>query len=195
MNEATKFINLNSSPLLRGDASFSFIFLKDDLNKKLQYVKIDNKIFENNLVLIESHLPQILSEVIVSSIKRGEHSLSALIEVLATQNPEEFPSLKSLEFYRYKIKEFLKHLAFGLSPNKVYYGEPNVYEHYPVLKTKNGILYYGENTNLFLDTLLNNSIFTISSSGEFEKMDRKYIKMSFEISLLNRKIPKQKTGL
>ena len=183
MIENTKFVNINSSPLLKDDASFAFIFLRDDFSEKLHYVTIDNKVFKNNLVLIESHLPQILSEVILNSFKRKEYSLLALVEILAARNPEQSSGLKSLEFYKYKIKEFLKHLALGLSTNELYFGEPNVYDHYPVLKTKNDILYYGENTNLFLDTLLNSASITINNRGDLKTMDGKYLKLSFEISL------------
>ena len=175
--DKTKFVNLNSSPLLKDDGSFAFVFLKGK-HGDLKYETLDNSIFRNNLILIESHLPQILSDLILHSFKRKEQSLSGLIEMLAHQN------LNSKEFYKYKIKEFLKHLALGLSTKEIYYGEPNIYNHYPVLKNENDILYYGENSNLFLNTLLDSSIITISNRGEFEALDKKYVKLSFEISLL-----------
>lgn len=179
----TKFVNLNQSPLLKDDSNFAFVFLEDK-NGDFKYETLNNKIFKNNLVLIESHLPQILSELILLSFKGNERSLSALIEIVAHQNQEKISNLNSLDFYRYKIKDFLKHLALGLSTKAVYYGEPSIYNHYPVLKTKNDILYYGENTNLFLNTLIEITTLTILNRGEFETIDGKYLKLSFEISLL-----------
>ena len=75
---------------------------------KLVFYKVESEIFNRNLILIDSSLPILLSEVVLAQFKSAsEFSLSGLILELTKNNPLNFNLSYGHPFYRFKIMNFL----------------------------------------------------------------------------------------
>ena len=88
-----------------------------------EFVKTERQIFSNNLVLIDSLLPQILSQIVFHFYSREFSHLTDLVNLTADKNPLEFDTENEHKFYEYKIKRFLIDIALGMMPSKVWSGK------------------------------------------------------------------------
>lgn len=177
-------VQLNSSPLLKGcpETNFTYENFGQGLIKQWKFKYIEGKIFHGNLILIESYLPNILSHIALYTFINQQQSLIKVVDAIEELNPLNLEVFDGVEFYKYKIKQFLRHLALGLNAEDVYFGEPNIYDYYPVLMDGDNLLYYGENIETFLNTMLNNAELKILSEV-FTIQDQDYLKLNLQIIL------------
>lgn len=142
-----------------------------------KFVKTERQIFSNNLVLIDSLLPQILSNIVFDFYTSGYSHLIDLVKVTAQINPLNFDTENEHKFYEYKIKRFLTDVALGMMPSTVWTGQYDATGGYLIVKENGDVLcYHIYNRNEFEDYLLNNTkLETASSSrhgfGEIYKED------------------------
>src|SRR5690606_31012839 len=87
---------------------------------KFVFVKTERKIFSNNLVLIDSLLPEILSQIVLDFYSSEFSHLTDLVNKTADKNPLNFDIENEHKFYEYKIKRFLTDVALGMMPSKVW---------------------------------------------------------------------------
>ncbi|HTO36296.1 MAG TPA: HpaII family restriction endonuclease, partial [Flavobacterium sp.] len=87
-----------------------------------QFIKTERKIFSNNLVLIDSLLPEILSQIVFDFYSSEFTNLTDLVNKTADKNPLNFDIENEHKFYEYKIKRFLTDIALGMMPSKVWTG-------------------------------------------------------------------------
>lgn len=160
------------------------------LNKggAFEFVKTERQIFSNNLVLIDSLLPQILSEIVFDFYSSDSSHLKDLVNSTVKKNPLEFDIENEHKFYEYKIKRFLTDVALGMMPSKVWSGKYDATGGYLIVKVNGDILcYHIYNRNEFEDYLLNNTkLDTASSSrhgfGEiYEENGFLYFKLNLQI--------------
>ncbi len=84
----------------------------DRINSVLQtkgdfeFIKTERQIFSNNLILIDSKLPEILSQIVYEFYSSDKSSVADLVEEIATKNPLDFDISNEHQFYEYKIKRF-----------------------------------------------------------------------------------------
>ena len=90
---------------------------------RFTFKEIDNKLFNNNLLLIDSYLPQILSYLIIYFYTTRKRDIKELTTLLTASNPALYPISNDYLFYQYKIKSFLFGLITGLSPNEDWSGD------------------------------------------------------------------------
>jgi hypothetical protein len=165
--------------LLKGSTSTGFIYKiqniylsKNDIEElntlntdlKIQNIKsrkailkfegCKSRIFSNNLIMIDSIMPQLLSEVMLLSCFSNLNSMKSIIDELENIDPMSYNAFGIVKIYDYKIHEFLKSLALGLNSNSVWYGEPNIYDHLPVLKDNNELIYYSDSIKKFIEILV-----------------------------------------
>jgi len=204
------FVTIGSSPLLSGNTNFIFeihiLKLKnsdiDNLNSLpvsekinliykrgglIKFKSIENKIFGSNLILIESYLPQILAETIICACKYNTIMLSQILKLLEQINPLGVPCMGDIKFYTYKIKELLRHLILGMQPKKIWCGEPDVYDHYPIMKDADEILYYTDNINKFIEIVMQNTKLqfpdsVINPSSIYVENEKFYIKLNLQLN-------------
>ena len=70
---------------------------------QLKFIKNEGTIFQNNLTLIDSLLPKILSEIIVNFSTSNYNKLSDLVREIELKNPLNFDKSSNHFFYNYKI--------------------------------------------------------------------------------------------
>lgn len=125
---------------------------------KLEFVKTERQIFSNNLVLIDSLLPQILSQIVFDFYSSEFSHLTDLINTTTEKNPMNFDIKNEHKFYEYKIKRFLTDVVLGMMPSKVWNGQYDATGEYLIVKDNGDVLcYHIYNKNQFEDYLLSNT--------------------------------------
>lgn len=109
----------------------SYLKIKDRLSEietlelRLNFVKILEPIYQNNLLLIDSLLPEILAYSILYFFEGKAESLKDMAEVLRKINPLKFDSKRDCNFYAYKLTRLLSEISLGMEPNSVWKSQYN----------------------------------------------------------------------
>lgn len=162
-----------------------------NLNGDLEFFEMENNIFEGNLILIDSALPLIISEIILLFFTTNLSSVSDLTKKVTTENPLQFNVQNNHPFYAYKLKRLLTDIALGMTPATVWDGKLDATGGYLVVK-KNGdiICYHIYNQNEFEDYLFNNTKLETASSTRhnfgtvYEKSDELFINLNLQIRFM-----------
>jgi len=163
----------------------------NQFNVNLKYNSIESNIFANNLTLIDSALPKIISEILILFFTTNLSKVSDLIAEVSKKNPLKFNLTNKHPFYLYKLKRFLTDVALGMTPSKVWEGKVDATGGYLVVKNNGEILcYHIYNRNEFEEYLLRNTkLDTASSSrhnfGEiYEEGNKLYFKLNLQIRFI-----------
>jgi hypothetical protein len=138
-------------------------------SKGLEFVRTESSVFANNLTLIDSLLPRLISEIVYQFYSSTNSTTVDLLESVKTLNPLNFNTESNHPFYSYKIKRFLTDIALGMMPSKVWTGELDATGGYLIVKDDGEILcYHIYNRNEFENYLLVNTKLETASSSRHE---------------------------
>lgn len=84
--------------------------------------KVENKIFHNNLTLLDIDIERIIAETLLHSHINKEKELSKIIDLIETTDPLNIKTKISQPIYTYKIKQLLVAFALGMTPSNIWYG-------------------------------------------------------------------------
>lgn len=157
-----------------------------ELSGTLSFRKTESSIFGNNLTLIDSALPKIISEIVYLFFTSGHSKTVDLVNEVSRLNPLGFNLETNHPFYSYKIKRFLTDIALGMMPSKVWTGELDATGGYLIVKEDGEVLcYHIYNRNEFEDYLLNNTKLETASSSrhDFGTVYRENSKQFFKLNL------------
>ncbi len=130
---------------------------------------LEQNIFKNNLVLIDSLLPNILAEIIKTFFTSNLSSIEDLTANINSTNPLNYDTSFAHTFYEYKIKRFLTDVALGMTPSKVWTGIYDATGGYLIVKENGDVLcYHIYNRNQFEDYLFTNTKLETASSTRHE---------------------------
>ncbi|GIM57176.1 type II restriction endonuclease HpaII [Capnocytophaga canimorsus] len=159
-----------------------------DLNGGLVFDTLENPIFENNLVLIDSALPKIISEILYLFFTSNRSKISDLVSEIEKSNPLKFNLENHHPYYSYKMKKFLTDIALGMMPSKVWTGQLDATGGYLVVKEDGEILcYHIYNRNDFENYLFENTKLETASSKRHEfgtiykKNEHLFLKLNLQI--------------
>ena len=145
----------------------------------LLYSDVEGRILKNNLEIMDTNLPLILSELLVICYREEVRNLAATTQCLVSENfMDRTGDVKS--FYELKIKNFLKDVALGMTPQKPWTGNYDATGGYIIVKEDGEVISYNHsNINEFLNYLFNNTFFESPSSdrhgyGKVYKEGRNY---------------------
>lgn len=143
---------------------------KLDKNKvSLTYHKTERELFNNNLVLIDSLMPNIISELLKLFYSTDTSKVSELVSMLENINPLNFDMTHNHHYYQYKIKKFLTEVAVGMMPATVWQGIYDATGGYLVVKEDGDILaYHLYNRNEFEDYLFYQTKLDTASTKRFD---------------------------
>ncbi len=131
-----------------------------------QFIKTERPIFANNLILIDSKLPEILSQIVFDFYSSDKSSLVDLVAKTTSENPLHFDNSNEHQFYEYKIKRFLTDVALGMMPSIVWTGQYDATGGYLIVKENGDVLcYHIYNRNEFENYLFNNTKLDTASSS------------------------------
>jgi hypothetical protein len=86
-------------------------FIFNVQGENLELISIEPTLFELDLILVESSLPQILAAMLIKANKDGVREFSKLLHWLEVRNPLGFDQALGHRFYEYKLKRFLMSFA------------------------------------------------------------------------------------
>ena len=152
---------------------------------KLEFVGLQNQIFNDNLIMIDSMMQDMLSHIVLHSYKTGQMKCSDILKQIEEDNPMRYPRSG---LYSYKFKKFLCAVALGLMPSKVWNGYDEANGGYIIVKNNGDVVaYHIYNRNNFEDYLLNNTKFERGSTSRhkfatiYEHDGDLYIKLNLQI--------------
>jgi type II restriction enzyme len=154
----------------------------------LNFLKLENPIFQNNLILIDSLLPNILSNILKVFFTSPLSSIMDIVQQVHEENPLNFDQQFSHTFYQYKVKRFLTDVALGMMPASVWSGIYDATGGYLIVKEDGDVLcYHIYNRNAFEDYLYKNTKFETASSTRhdfgriYESNGKLYFKLNLQI--------------
>ena len=159
-----------------------------DSKGQFDFVKTEKQVFSNNLILIDSKLPEILSQIVYEFYSSKNSSILDLVENMNSKNPLNFDVSNEHRFYEYKIKRFLTDIALGMMPSKVWTGQYDATGGYLIVKENGDVLcYHIYNRNEFENYLFNNTKLDTASSNRhdfgsiYEEDGEFYFKLNLQI--------------
>lgn len=157
----------------------------------LKFTTTEGGIFHNNLVLIDSLLPQIIASIILDFNSTSTSKLAELVRNIETQNPLDYDISNNHNYYNYKVKRLLTDIALGMLPTSVWTGELDATGGYLVVKDNGEILcYHIYNRNDFEDYLLANTKIINPSSTRlrfgkiYKDKNELYFKLNLQIRFI-----------
>ena len=135
-------------------------------NGTLEYRKMNNQIFEDNLVLIDSNMDKIIAETLLYFYKDGIINCNEMVEKLEQENPMNYGNVNA---YIYKFKKFLTAVALGMKPATVWDGLDEATGGYIVVTKEGNVLaYHIYNRNYFEEYLLSNTKYETASTSRHD---------------------------
>jgi HpaII-like restriction endonuclease len=127
-------------------------------DRKLIFSHMQSEIFNQNLTMIDSFLPQIIEGLVLEYYRGHGKSLPELTQKVKEINPCHFNKEFGHIFYEYKIKNFLMEKALGLFPGTVWDGQRDATGGYIILKNNGDIVcYHVYNRKDFQEYLFDNT--------------------------------------
>lgn len=135
-------------------------------NGTLEYRNINNQIFEDNLVLIDSNMDRIIAETLLYFYKDGISNCNEMVEKLEQENPMNYGNVNA---YRYKFKKFLTAVSLGMKTATVWDGLDEATGGYIVVTKEGNVLaYHIYNRNYFEEYLLSNTKYETASTSRHD---------------------------
>lgn len=166
------------------EANYKFIpaVVKDDNNEQIEFVEIISHKLYNNLLILDSDLPQMTTYLLQISYEQGVKKISKLVEGLIQRNPLSFPTDTSHPFYTYKIKKMLIAMAQGIGDDFQRTGACET--SFLQLRTEiNGkpFIYHVYDIQQLAELLLKHSYLSPHPTIHFNKNGEKYITLNLNI--------------
>lgn len=137
---------------------------------KLQYVDIEHKTFKNNLLFLDSNMPQFIADCLLfDSMPDSVSDIKETVETVASKNPLNFTGKNVNAFYEHKMKVLLLDAALGMTPAKEWNGRYDANGGYIVVKKDGEIVcYHFYNRNDVEDYLYYNTRFERASRSRYK---------------------------
>ena len=136
---------------------------------ELVFSKVDDRTFSNNLMMIDTCMPQILAAILLANLETLSSDISRLTKEVTKENPLNFDLEENDSFYEHKIKNFLVAVALGMVPHTPWKGKYEANGGYLVVKDDGDVLcYHIYDRNLFEDYLFYNTKLEKASSSRYE---------------------------
>lgn len=137
------FVPVHPGSLIEFSGCKSFLFL--NISNSFVWNKSLDKLSENNLRMVDSNLPEILGEFLSYMLNRSVFSsrIRDLVEFHDKKGLLRMSHDYPVSFYDYKMKSLIRALVLGMDNEKVWLGEPNLYDYYPVLESNAELIHFG----------------------------------------------------
>lgn len=157
-------------------------------NSTVKFNQIKDNTFNDNLIMIDSLMPQLFGELVCMHYKHindGVYDCKKLIELVSKDNALRY---RSPEVYSYKFKKLITASALGMTPGKIWNGRDAATGGYIIIKKDGDVVcYHLYNRNFFEDYLLKNTRFDRPSADRhdygyvYSENNKKYIDLNVQI--------------
>lgn len=159
------------------------------LGVDIEYVKTDNEIFDFNLKMVMTEMPEIFTKMMKYYYQGKASFVSELTELVATENI--IGSIDDLILLRHKVKELLTNIALGMLPKTKWTGDYEATGGYIIVKDDGDIVcYHIYNHNAFKNYIFANTRFDTPSKSRhsfgsiYEENGEQYIKLNVQIRFI-----------
>lgn len=151
------------------DSHLSRMSAIHDAGCRLQYEDIEHETFKNNLLFLDSNMPQFIADcLLVDSMPDSVSDIKDAVERVANKNPIAFTGKNVTAFYEHKMKILLD-AALGMTPAKEWNGRYDANGGYIVVRKDGEIVcYHFYNRNDVEDYLYSNTRFERASRGRYK---------------------------
>ena len=140
-----------------------------ELAKDVQFCRIKDPTFRNNLVIIDSLMPQIYGEMVLKhyqDIAAGIYDCDRLVDYLISKNPMAY---SDSQIYAYKFKKLLCASALGMTAGSRWDGRDSVNGGYIIIKRDGDVLcYHLYNRDFFEEYLFRRTRFDRPSANRYD---------------------------
>lgn len=146
----------------------------------LKFANMENSVFENNLRMIDSCMPGLISWMLADCYLNRNMNIKEAVERISKANPLKYDHDEGYDFYGYKVKTLMVCIALGMLPATTWNGRYDATGGYIVVKNDGDVVcFHLYDRNLLEDYLFNNTKFETPSAtrhkiGEVYKEDGKY---------------------
>ena len=128
---------------------------------KFVYNDVEHPTFKNNLLFLDSYMPEFIAEcLVVDSMPNATSMIKEAVELVAEKNPFGFSGNDIVAFYEHKMKVLLLDAALGMTPSKEWKGRYDANGGYLVVRKDGEIIcYHFYNRNDVEDYLYHNTRF------------------------------------
>ena len=193
-SEATNFIyrvdGLSDSDMNRINLINSRSKIIDRINAinsigSISFDRCNNEVFDENLQLIDSRMPEFIGKMLLISYSTG---VSSCLDVLKIMAENDVMNYRRNHFYNYKFKQLLTSVALGMVPSKEWSGHDEANGGY-IIVTRDGdvIAYYLYNRDQFAEYLLKSTKLERGSTSRhkfaslYKDNGQMYIKLNLAI--------------
>lgn len=155
------------------------------LGGRICYVGMEHPGFRRNLIMVDSSMPQIISNILLYYYTEDIKECSKLVRLAGERDPLGYGDAM---MYEYKFKKFLCSCALGMKPAKKWDGLDEANGGYIIVKENGEILaYHIYNRNFFEQYLLDNTILEKASTSRHEYMHlyeeegEMYLKLNLQV--------------
>lgn len=140
-----------------------------DKGCNLEYNDIEHPIFKNNLLFLDSCMPQFIADcLLMDSLPNSKSSINQCVAEVAKHNPFKFNGQNVEAFYAHKMKVLLLDAALGMTPANEWTGIYDANGGYLVVRKDGEIVcYHFYNRNDVEDYLYNNTRFERASRSRY----------------------------
>lgn len=162
----------------------------EGLGGALRYSDVADKVFRSNLLMIDLHFPRLVAEMVRTMHLDNVSRTDELTRLMEEKNPLKIKDelITKHGYYRYKMKQFLLALAFGLRPAKIFNGTDSAVAGYIVVDAAGGMCCYTKaDSGTFAEYLFTHTRFEKGSPakdkyGWLERENRLYyVKLNLKI--------------
>ncbi len=199
-SSATNFIYELSGHILtetEKETFHNFRLFKDkfeylnSLGVGVKFTKTDNDVFNSNLMLVDTQMPQIIGYMLENFYSGNANKVAELTEICIAENICGVDDNNKNVFYPYKIKELMTDIALGMMPASHWNGNYEATGGYIIVKDDGDVLcYHIYNRNEFREYLYSNTRFETPSKskhhfGVIEEIDgQQILKLNLQIRFL-----------
>lgn len=191
---AVNKINYTDDPSNANEVARRMLYI-ESLGGILKYNDVADKIFRSNLSMIDLHFPRVLAEMVRLLHLDNISKISELTELIEERNPLKIKEelIRKHGFYRYKMKEFLLALAFGMRPAKQYNGKSSAVQGFLMVDAEGcPVCYQSMDREVFADFLYANTRLEKGDPekdkyGLLERENRQYyLKLNLKVGFVKR---------
>lgn len=134
----------------------------------LNYSKMESCIFENNLRMLDSFLPEIISYLLADSYANRNMNINQAVERIREINPLDYNQQCGHDYYGYKIKSLMVSTALGMLPATPWNGKYEATGGYIVVKGDGDVVcFHLYDRNLLEDYLFYNTKFETPTGDRY----------------------------
>lgn len=159
-----------------------------DSGYEIKFHSFQDKTFKLNLEIIDSDLPEIIAEIVLSKYRDKITKITDVITFLRKKNPMNYDLSEGHKFYEYRLVNFLIEAALGMTSKSVWSGELQVIGGIIIIKPDAEILcYHLIDFNKFKEYLKNSSRVDNPSGSKmgygniYQENEKTFLKLNFQI--------------